>query len=79
MSKKLFLAVAISFALIGAAQADVLVDTGQPTNTTGGMSLLYPQTLFAQFILTQPATITAIQGWINVTYGGGCSSQDLSG
>lgn len=71
MNKKLFLALAISLFLIGSAQADLLVNTGQPTNITGGMSLLYPQTLFAQFVLTQPVTITAIEGWINVTYAGG--------
>ena len=71
MSKKLFLALAISFVLIGAAQADLLVDTGQPANTTGGMSLVYPQTLFAQFVLDKAVTITAIQGWIDVTSPGG--------
>lgn len=70
MSKKLFLALAISFVLIGSAQADSLVDTGQPTATTGGMSLNYPQTLFAQFVLNKAVTITAIQGWINVTQAG---------
>jgi hypothetical protein len=70
MSKKLFLALAISLFLSGSAQAASLVDTGQPSNTTGGMSLFYPQTLFAQFVLTKPATITEIQAWINVIQAG---------
>jgi hypothetical protein len=75
MSKKLFLVLAISFVLIGGAQANLLVDTGRPTATTGGMSLVYPQTLFAQFVLEKAATITAIQGWINVTSAGGMQVQ----
>ena len=77
MNKKLFMALAISFIFmgIGAAQADLLVDTGQPIATTGGMSLNYPRTLFAQFVLNKAATITDIQGWVNVTAVGGMQVQ----
>ena len=71
MNRKLFLALAISLLLVGSAQADLqLVDTGQPATTTGGMSLKYPQTLYAQFVLKKPSTITSIHGWMNVTNAG---------
>lgn len=76
MNRNLFLSLAISLLLIGTAQADLkLVDTGQPANATGGMSLVYPQTLLAQFVLNQPAIITSIQGWINVTQAGNLQVQ----
>lgn len=71
MKRNLFLALAISWFLISPAQAEVkLVDTGQPANTTGGMNLIYPQTLLAQFVLNQTATVTSIKGWVNVIQAG---------
>jgi hypothetical protein len=75
MSKKLIIALAISLCAIGPAQANFLVDTGQPTNTTGGVEFSYPQILVAQFTLNQKATITAIKGWINATTTGGINVQ----
>ena len=76
MNRKLFLSLAICLLLVGTAQADLkLVDTGQPSNTTGGMGLVYPQTLLAQFVLNQPAIVTSIQGWVNVTHAGNMSVQ----
>jgi hypothetical protein len=65
MAKKLIIALAICLCVIGSAQANFLVDTGQPSTTTGGNTLSYPKTLFAQFTLNQKATISAIMGWIN--------------
>jgi hypothetical protein len=65
MTQKLLLAMAISLCLMGSAQSNMLVDTGQPSSTGGGQAFAYPQTLLAQFILNQAATINAITGWIN--------------
>jgi hypothetical protein len=70
MAKKLIIALVISFLVTGSAQANLLVDTGQPSNTTGGPELVYPQTLVAQFTLNQKATINAIMGWINIRTAG---------
>jgi hypothetical protein len=70
MAKKLIIALAISLFAIGSAQANLLVDTGQPSNTTGGPELAYPKTLVAQFTLNQKATINAIMGWINIRTAG---------
>lgn len=75
MGKKLFIALALSFFAAGPAQANLLVDTGQPTNTTGGIGLSYPQILVAQFTLNQNATITAVRGWINAGATGGINVQ----
>jgi hypothetical protein len=69
MNKRFMLALTISLCLIGSAQAGFLVNTGQPTNTTGGVSLyksfIYETVIYAQFVITQAATITSIEGWIN--------------
>lgn len=70
MAKKLIIALAISLFTIGSAQANLLVDTGQPSTTTGGLELEYPKILVAQFTLNQKATITAVMGWINVVNAG---------
>ena len=75
MGKKLFVALALSLFAIGPAQANLLVDTGQPANTTGGIEFSYPQILVAQFTLNQNATITAVRGWINAKATGGIQVQ----
>jgi hypothetical protein len=66
------LAVVIQFAIINPAPAELIVDTGAGTSPSG-WSISYGsfpglgdqwQYLAAQFPLSQPATITGVQGWI---------------
>jgi hypothetical protein len=65
MKRNLLLALAISLLIFSPVRAaEKLVDTGQPAATSGGVPLNYPYTLFAQFILSQPATVGSIQGWV---------------
>lgn len=49
---------------VGTASAALLIDTGQPLETSAGYELSSDQWLAGRFNLAQSATITGIEGWM---------------
>lgn len=70
--KSLFLmwALVVSGFLGGLAQAALIVDTGQPSSSSGGHELIYPKGYAGEFSVSQTSTITDVQGWIAASQGG---------